>query len=278
MSRRPTHWVGLVSLLAVLAQPARAQGRLFPDVPPFELPLAAPAGSGFAGRLVSVVRSDNRYGTGLASEAVLGEDVNLFALRRGASPITFGLAASVLTRVDLSTLRAPMLANDWRVAARVTGRFGRWDVTAKYGHDSAHLGDEYLESFPDTARVEWSRETLETWVGYTAGRWRLMGNLGYVVQTTPALDRWLASAGADFTSAPFRFLGTAAHAVLGGWVGANEWTGWDLSASGRAGLAFPATGGRRVVVSAVAYDGQSTLNQFVTARLRYVGGELRLDL
>lgn len=278
MLHRPTRWVGLFAMLAVLAQPARAQGRFLPDVPPFELPLAAPVGSGFAGRLVHVVRSDNRYGSGLGAEVMAGEDMNLFALRRGRAPITLGFAASVIARVDLSEVRAPMVANDWRVAGRVTGRFGRWDLTAKYGHDSAHLGDEYMESFPDVSRVEWSRETLETFVGYTTGRWRLVGNLGYVVQTTPALNRWLASGGADFTSAPFRFLGLPAQAVASGWVGTNGWTGWDLSASGRAGLSFPGTGGRRVVFAAMAYDGHSTLNQFAAERLRYIGGEFRFDL
>jgi hypothetical protein len=55
-------WGVLLPLLLLCPSAGVAQGRLFPQVPSFELPQASPRVHGIVGRLLSARRGDSQFG------------------------------------------------------------------------------------------------------------------------------------------------------------------------------------------------------------------------
>src|SRR5687768_6931688 len=94
-------------LAAVLAMPlsltmVEGQDRLFPAVRSFELPEASPRVHGVVGRLLSTRRGESSFGNEREAEAVIGENLPLLAIKRGARPVVLGLGTQVYGRFSLN--------------------------------------------------------------------------------------------------------------------------------------------------------------------------------
>lgn len=270
----------LVASLGVgaLGRPLSAQEAAFPPMPHFELPSASPRVHGLVGRLISTRRSETEFAPGHQAEVALGEDFPVLALRRGPNPISLGFGSQVYARFNLGDSKSSLISHDWVVGINTTAELGPWDLTVQLYHESSHLGDEYGDRFA-TSRLDWSREVLSGWAGYTIGAWRFAGNLSYALLDELGLPRAGAAGAVDFADRPAGGLAAGRlHPTAGIFFAADAATAWRVSTSVRAGVALRAGGGREIGVAAIAHDGLSTQRQFYRRASRYIGLELRFDL
>jgi hypothetical protein len=271
---------GVVTLaLAWLAvRPLAGQSPSSPPMPDFELPSASPRVHGLAGRLISAQRGESQFGREPEAEVALGENFPIVSLRGGRHPISLGFGSQVYARFSLEDAQTAMISHDWVVGVNATALLGGWDLTLQLYHESSHLGDEYGDRFA-TRRLDWSREVLGGWVGYSTGPWRFAGNASYAVVDGLGLARTGGAAAIDFNSAPaVALLGSQVHPVAGIFFAGDAATGWRVSTSARAGVALRSGGSREIGVAIIAHDGLSTQRQFYRRPSRYVGLELRFDL
>jgi hypothetical protein len=273
----------LVSCLApaVLAPGALAQGRsrvLPRDVPSFEFPLASPRTSALVGRIIHLTRGESRFGPEWEAEPALGEIWPLFAVSRGAVPVTLHLGAEVYGRYSLNDRTSAQISTDWHVNLIATADLSPWRLALEVYHESSHLGDEYRDRFNAT-RLDWSRGIVGGWVGYVAGGLELRGNASYAVLDELDLGRRAVALGADYRSRSRALLGAPAQAVLAVYAEAQEYTDWRPTYSGRAGIRFAEGRSNRGMALLLTFlSGQSTQRQFYARRSRYVGMEVRFDL
>jgi hypothetical protein len=254
-----------------------AQDRIFPNVPSFERPEASPRVHGLAGRVISAQHGDSRFGNEAEAEVALGENFPVLALRRGNRPITLGFGSQVYARFSLADGKDALISNDWVVGLNSTAILGAWAFTVEAYHESSHLGDEYEDRF-SAQRIDWTREVLAAWAGYTTGPWHIMGSASYALRDELRLERSGGSLGIDFR--PPRRNGRGAIRPVGGvFFDANAATSWRVSGSLKAGVALQATpGGREIGFAVIAHDGLSTQRQFFREESRYLGFEVRFDL
>lgn len=270
----------------VLAAPAlRAQSRIFPAVPRYELPLADPRAWAFGARYVHVSTADDRFGPGTEAEVLEGENFPLILLKGGVRPISLGFGASVVAHFRMDDPKTSQISDDWLVG--LNGQFvlsPKWTVVAEVMHESSHLGDEYaLKYAADSAlqnRVDWTRMQLNGWGFYTTGRWRIGAGLHYVYSDELHLPKTGVGLGMDYRGPVFRVLGQPTQVVGGVFTEGWGQTDWRFSRSARLGVSFPDGdhGWRRLSLALAAYSGPSTQRQFYTQQLSYVGMELRFDL
>jgi hypothetical protein len=273
----------LVSCLApaVLAPGALAQGRsrvLPRDVPSFEFPLASPRTSALVGRIIHLTRGESRFGPEWEAEPALGEIWPLFAVSRGAVPVTLHLGAEVYGRYSLNDRTSAQISTDWHVNLIATAELAPWRLALEAYHESSHLGDEYRDRFNAT-RLDWSRGIVGGWVGYVAGGLELRGNASYAVLDELDLGRSAVALAADYRSRSRAFLGAPAQAILAVYAEAQEYTDWRPTYSARAGVRFAEGRSNRGMALLLTFlSGQSTQRQFYARRSRYVGMEVRFDL
>lgn len=260
------------------AGPAQAQDRVFPAMPDFELPSASPRVYGLVGRLLSASQGESRFGREQEAEVALGENFPIVALQSGLNPIALGFGSQVYARFSLEDPQTALISHDWVVGLNTTAALGRWDLTLQLYHESSHLGDEYGDRF-STRRLDWTREVLAAWAGYSAGSWRLAGNASYAVVDGLGLPRAGFAGAIDYKSRPVMgLMGTKVHPTAGLYFAADEATKWRISSSARAGVALRGASGREAGIAIIAHDGLSTQRQFFRQRSRYIGLELRFDL
>ncbi|MCU0622167.1 MAG: DUF1207 domain-containing protein, partial [Gemmatimonadales bacterium] len=150
---------GAALAVASLLLPAALGAQQLPHhaLPPFELPLAAPRATGTIARLMAVQDADDRFGPGLQAEVALGENQPLLRLRGGASPMSLGAGGAVVGRFNLGDSRTSLVSADWRIDLNANLRFGRrWNIVLFVEHESSHVGDEYVDRFPDDS-TGWAR-------------------------------------------------------------------------------------------------------------------------
>jgi hypothetical protein len=248
-----------------------------PPMPDFELPSASPRVNGLAGRVLSASRGESEFGREEEAEVALGENFPLFLLRGGPHPISLGFGPQVYARFSLRDSQTALISHDWVVGVNATGDFAPWDATIQVYHESSHLGDEYGDRF-STKRLDWSREVLSLWAGYTTGPWRFAGNLSYAFLDELGLPRTAAAAAVDFTSGSRdRLSHRRVRPTAGIHLAADAATAWRVSTSARVGLSLLQSG-RQVGLALIAHDGLSTQRQFYRKASRYLGLELRFDL
>jgi hypothetical protein len=273
-------WRVLVPLLCLVpGASAVGQTRIFPNVPSFELPLASPRVHGLVGRLISARRGESDFGREAEAEVAVGEDFPVLALRRGPRPISLGFGTQVYGRFSLGDRKSALISNDWVVGLNTSASLGAWTLTGEIYHESSHLGDEYGDRF-GASRLDWTREVASAWVSYGAGRFRVLGNLSYVLIDELNLDRPGGALAVDFQGRPIgTVLGGSLRAVGGVFFDGAAATSWRISSSAKLGLvlASPANG-REVGIALIAHDGLSTQRQFFRRESRYIGAELRFDL
>ena len=263
---------------ALHASPARAQDRVLPALPRYELPAASPRVHAIAGRLLSVERGDSRFGSDTEAEVALGENFPLLMLQGGRRPIALGFGSQVYARFSLSDPKSSLISHDWVVGVNATAALGRWDVTLELYHESSHLGDEYGDRF-QVSRLDWTREVGTVWVGYSAGGWRLSGSASYVLIDELNLKPPGLAVGIDWRGAPLaRMLDGQIRPLAGIYAEAVGATNWRVSTSAKLGISLPSGTGRALGIALIAHDGLSTQRQFFRSESRYVGMEVRFDL
>lgn len=272
-------WGVLLPLLLLCPSAGAAQGRLFPQVPSFELPLASPRVHGIVGRLLSARRGDSQFGREPEAEVALGENFPVFALRRGPRPVSLGFGTQVYGRFSLGDRKSALISNDWVVGLNTTAALGAWTLTGEIYHESSHLGDEYGDRF-DASRLDWTREVAGAWVSYGPGAVRVTANLSYVLIDELDLKRPGAALGVDYEGRSVgSFFGGRIRPTAGIFFEGAAATSWRISSSARLGITIASEpGGRELGIGLIAHDGLSTQRQFFRRESRYIGAELRFDL
>jgi hypothetical protein len=274
---------GLAILLAgALTGSAAAQSQrlIFPgDVARFEFPLASPRTSAMVGRILDVSRGESLFGAEWEAEPALGEVWPLVAISRGKVPVTLHLGTEVYARFSLADKSSALISDDWQVNGVLTADYRRWRLAFEAYHESSHLGDEYRDRFPTVTRVNWSREIVGLWAGYVVGDVEFRGNLSYAAIDAVNVGRGGASLAVDYVGRRGGFLGKHLQPVLAGFADAQEYTDWQVTWSGRAGVRLPDGVGRRGMALLLDFlDGTSPQRQFYLSRTRYAGIEVRFDL
>jgi Protein of unknown function (DUF1207) len=247
-------------------------------VPDFELPSASPRVHGLAGRVISASKGESEFGREREAEVALGENFPILLLRSGNHPISLGFGPQVYARFSLRDSQTALISHDWVVGVNATVALGRWDATVHVYHESSHLGDEYGDRFA-TERLDWSREVVSAWAGYTTGPWRLAWNVNYAILDQLGLPRVGAAAAVDFIGGAGAGLPQRrVRPTAGIYFAADAATAWQVSTSARAGITILPGTGRQVGFALIAHHGLSTQRQFYSRQSRYVGLELRFDL
>jgi len=270
-----------LALAVAAAPPAAAQAEriIFPDAARrFEYPLASPRASAMVGRIIRVSRGESAFGAEWEAEPALGEIWPLLSFSRGPVPVTLHLGTEVYGRFSLHDKSNALISNDWNVNAVLTADGRHWHWALEGYHESSHLGDEYRDRFT-VPRVNWSREILGLWAGYAVGDVQLRGNLSYAAIDALDLGRGGGALAVDYIGHRGGLLGKYLQPVLAAWADAQEYTGWHVTWSGRAGVRLPDADGRRAFALLLNYlDGMSPQRQFYLSRTRYAGIEVRFDL
>lgn len=143
----------------------------------------------------------------------------------------------------------------WRASTRLALRAG-------FGHESSHLGDEYLLE-TGRARINYTRDELRLGASWTPrDPVRLYAEVGYALHrgNNSAQDRGRGQLGAEWSSRALR-------AGTPGWYAASDLAAfeeddWDASLSVHAGWAVPRGPGRGLWRFALtAYDGRSAIGE-----------------
>jgi len=257
-----------------------AQSILLPnDARTFEYPLASSRSSALVGRVMHVGRGESQFGSEWEAEAGLGEIWPLLALQRGRTPIFLHLGTEVFGRFSLGDAASAMISNDWQVNLVLSADMSRWRLAVEALHESSHLGDEYRDRFPGP-RVNWSREILSLWAKRTAGQVTASLNASYAVIDALDLGPLGLALGLDYVGKRGEIIGGgSAQAVLALNVDAQEYTDWEPTLAGRAGVRFSDTTRRRGFSMLLTWlDGMSPQRQFYLEKSRYFGVEVRFDL
>ena len=231
------------------------------------------------GRIFYVDKGETLFGKEWEAEAGLGEIWPLIAFSKGQSPITLHLGTEVLGRFSLGDAASAMISSDWQVNLLLTADLKRTRLGIEALHESSHLGDEYADRFPG-ARVNWSREILGLWAQSAVGPVLLSANASYAVIDALDLPPKAFALGADYRGKRGRVVGGgSAQPILALNADMQEYTDWNVTLSGRAGIRFADPQGRRGFAMLLTFlDGMSPQRQFFLAKSRYFGLEVRFDL
>ena len=276
--RRVGSWLcGVVAWCVAL--PLAAQAPAHHELPPFELPLAAPRQYASYARLLSVQDPDDRFGPGLQAELAVGENQPLVRLRGGPSPMSLGVGGAVVGRINMGDSRTSLVSTDWRFDINANLRFGsRWNVVAFIEHESSHVGDEYVERF-GVEDAGWSRDWVGVWGFYEVGPWRAGLNLGaFLGEGSGGLGILVAAAGVDYTGGALGWWGRDIRPVLGVYGRVEEQADWRPLLALRGGLSFPLVNDHRMALLLSGQTGATHARQFVGEDLGYLAFEFRFDL
>lgn len=241
-------------------------------LPRFELPFGNPRQYAMGARLIEMTRSDNKVGRGTEADAFAGENVPLIALRRGDHPVSIGFGGLITGRFSLSDLRNTFISSDWSAAFNVNAMLGQWNLVGEIGHESSHLGDEYLENF-DVRDANWSRDGLSGWLFYLTGPWRFGANVNWAWKDVAGRSPWGTAAGIDWLAARTRVLGLKVSPRGGVYIEMNDFADWKPMVSAKLGLAVPLAGEADLSVSLMGLTGTSPQRQFYDEQTTYVGVE-----
>ncbi len=254
-----------------------AQSRFFPPVPSFDLPLAAPRASSFAGRVISLSRGESRFGAEQEGDVAVGESFPTLALKRGPDPLILDFGVEVYGRFSLDDPKTAQISSDWTTGFTLHTTRKAWEFALQVYHESSHLGDEYANTF-HASRIDWTREVLSAWVGYQAGRWRFMVGGSRVLIDELKLPPWMGAAGVDFRAGSFSVLGERLVPIAGLYVDGMSATDWRISSNAKLGLAISGNRqGRELRLSLVRHSGLSTQRQFFRNASRYFGVEIEFQ-
>lgn len=201
-----------------------------------------------------------------------------FSIYRNRAPFggewDFGIQAGVFSIFDISSASIDLVNADYRVGFVSSYRNGRFSAFTRLQHQSSHLGDEFLLSNPQVARVNLSYEELDFKLSYELFSWlRVYGGGGVIVHRQPNdLGRGTTQWGVELTSSR-TYWGGRLRPVAYADFQCNERTNWDINRSIVAGVQFENAriGNRQIQLLAEYYAGPSPDGQFYTQRVSWYG-------
>ncbi len=259
----------------LLAVPAAAQTRLFPKAEAFDYPFGSTRTAAISGRIINVSRGESRYGAEREADVSIGDNLPILGFGAGPRPGFLGLTVRVSGRFSLDDPRSALVSNDWVAGIHGIIDRGPWRLAAELFHESSHLGDEYAERFA-ARRLDWTREVASLSLRRAYGPIFVHGVASYTLVDALPLEPWAAGVGLDYRGDLGGWLGARVRPVVGVFGESQQFAGWLVTTSGRAGIDLE-TEGRLVGVGVVFLNGLSTQRQFYNRRSRYVGFELRFD-
>jgi hypothetical protein len=276
-----TYRPGVVAtLLLAIASTSHAQDlrRLLPGRPYFPTVHAGAGEPVTAARAVFSTADPTRFNRMIEGEAAFGASVPAVILsgRSLDDAIVLGVEGSVVARFNLETKARDLISSDWMFGVPLVVRRGREWVRIRYFHDSAHLGDEYMQRF-GVPRVPYSRDALDALgslhvaapiVVYAGGRWAFRVD-------PPGDRRFLARAGLEVgnerSAAAFRPFGAVD-------VQLDQDANWRPRLTAAVGEVFAAPSGRDLRLVAQFVTGPTAIGELnpLTATYFSVGVEFGL--
>jgi hypothetical protein len=157
---RPGNVPCLVAGLALLmAAPAMAQDRLFPDRALLPVLLAGPRDPATLGQLTAVMRDPTRLGAGPSGDVAVSGALPLVLLagESARDGLVLGIEGAVFARFSFTVVEREMVNTDWLFTVPLVWHRGDHWLRLRYLHTSSHLGDEYANRF-DVRAVNFSRD------------------------------------------------------------------------------------------------------------------------
>ena len=160
----------------------------------------------------------------------------------------------------------------------VSGTQGDWGVKLSVGHQSSHLGDEYVQR-TERERIRYTREDIGlgvSWWGHAHWRFYVEGAHAFT-RNADFQEPWEIVYGAEYTGEPTLLWNSCA------WYAAAhlrhmEERDWELNTSVQAGLLWLAGGSQRIRTGVQYYDGQSNMGEFSELDESYLAFGFWLDL
>ncbi len=107
-----------------------------------------------------------------------------------------------LPRIWPNKPSAPLISCDYRVGIPLVYANGPWQLKLGYCHISAHLGDEYMNLYPDVKRINYMRDSWMLGVGYYYNEnWRLYAEADYAFGADGGAKPWEFQFGTDWSPA-----------------------------------------------------------------------------
>jgi hypothetical protein len=250
---------------------------LFPDwrlFPPF---LADPRWPHFSAAYKLYSGNDD-----LLSEAAavsFGEFFSLAGYDAGASGrFELGVQAGVFATFDLDSESFDLINADYLIALPLAWRAGPFAAQARVGHQSSHLGDEFLLR-ADVDRINLSYEMVDLRLSWSPiEELRLYAGGGYLVHTDPdGLKPGSLQAGVEFDSRADWFGGFLSPVAALDLQRLEE-SESEVDVSARIGVEFarPDSAKRRVLLLFEYYRGRNSDGQFYDEKVETFGLGLHL--
>ncbi|NQT13539.1 MAG: DUF1207 domain-containing protein [Planctomycetes bacterium] len=136
-------------------------------------------------------------------DTALGGRLGLFRYGTGCADHPEGfqvdMEGGAQARLDPQEKSTMLLSVDFRLGIPITYAKGRWQFKTGYYHVSCHLGDEFLQAFPDAPRIDYSRDAILLGAGYFwTERLRLYGETARAITPHGGAKPWEFQFGADW--------------------------------------------------------------------------------
>lgn len=185
-----------------------------------------------------------------------------------------GVQAVVFTQFDMETFSNDQISADYLAGFPLSARWGRFALVARFYHISTHLGDEFVLTNPQIARVNLSYEAVDLKASYwPREELRLYAGAGRMIRKDPA-----------DTPPAFVQQGLEYHHSRTFWKGRlrpvaavdlqqHEKSKWSNGVSVKAGLQFENRfdPSRRILFLAEWYRGKDPNGQFFRRTIEYSG-------
>jgi hypothetical protein len=202
-----------------------------------------------------------------------------FPIYRGRAPFDgqweVGLQASVFAFFDLDSDSFDLINADYFVAAPLSYRRGPLSAMLRFGHQSSHLGDEFLLRNENVQRRNLSYESLDGKLSYDllGGVLRLYGGGGYLLDGGRDNVRgWTAQYGFELLS-PWALRRPYIRPVFAADFQHRETSDWAADISLRGGVQFESVQvlGRKLLILLEYFNGRSPNGQFFEQKIEYIG-------
>ncbi len=178
-------------------------------------------------------------------------------------------------RLDLEN-DLDMISADFRFGFPLTFRRGPWEWKFGHYHVSSHLGDEYMQTYPDAPRLNFVRETLVLGLALRPhADMRLYAEVGYAMHVDGGSEPWEFQFGVDYSPMePTGFHGAPFLAVN---AHLREEVDFGGNFTAQAGWQWRGTTGNLFRFGAHYYNGMSSQYQFFSAFEEQLGVGLWYD-
>lgn len=250
--------------------PSTSSGwEFFPDWRLFKPLLADPRWPHFSAAFKRFSGNDDLLDS--AAAVSFGE---FFSLAGYDGRFELGVQAGVFATFDLDSESFDLINADYLIALPLAWREGDWSAQARIGHQSSHLGDEFLLRAA-VDRVNLSYEKADVLLSWTPiDVLRLYGGAGYLVHTDPDDLKPLSLQLGLEVLVRGEWLSPVAAVDLQRFEESDS----EVDVSARIGVEFrrPDTSKRRVLLLLEYYRGRNSDGQFYDEKIETIGIGLHL--